>query len=1013
MRLKNLAVHLRRSIFFATLCGLHLAYAQGERPPVRLVHPGLDTINALVESKRYKEAIDRALSRAQRLKGKEDWEGYLSSMLRAAEIETFEVWKAKGFPDITITKDYRRPLHYLSEMYSVAGQYISSYPYLDANARFTQAVVYDLLNMPDTAEQMHLKALQQRTEVYGPDSREVADSYLWIGELYNWGLQRKELAKKYYLLAVPLQKKFLPESRYALGTAYYGLATIARKNFQFDEVETMARLYRSLYDDLPYEQAFAYQLVANMYFIQGDYEASMQTRKKSVEIYEASGFREDLMNGYANLSSDLRALGRYNEARKVLEKGLDIWERSRPRDTYHAKILYENLGDLYRMMKQFDSAEYYFDKAMESAVQMIGDKREEIASIYDARGRLFMDKGDYARALNDFQEMLSSVALSPGSVVANEANLLDEHSPYFYYVIAAYFNKGDALTQWYYQDNDVAHLEQALDNYKTAYRQIVVARQSIGDDLSKPFLMSNFAGSIERSIQCGSLLYALRKERKVFEAVLHFAEYTKYMNVVEALARAERANNSGIPKSLLVELEEVRSELNIKQRNRLASEGISADSTTKMNEELAGLINQRRELMARISRYPGNSRSGAGNLLIGLDEIQTNLASEEQLLEYYWGLDSVYVLSITNDFAGISSVPHTAGIDTLIASAYRTISGDPSFDPESARNYARATSGVYKLLLEPVLQRKRIIIVADGPLSLLPAEALVMSGEATTYTSFQELKYLVYDYDISYAYSSSIFFKNRTSQRSTIENVLAFSYSGKLEGDYVARRGHQEELPGTYVELEALTRLYDRVARFTDDGASKFNFINNTAGYDLIHLGVHGVGDQEVADNSRLIFKGDSTADSILYAYEIYNLNLDAGLVVLSACETGIGRNQTGEGVLSIARGFVYAGCPSVVMSLWEVPDIFTSSIITGFYEHLKAGKSVSTSLRNSKLQFLQESDMFTAHPAHWAAFVVNGQDLVFRKNSGGSYWLAALIVAIAAVGGFIWYRRARARKAA
>jgi hypothetical protein len=66
--LKNLAVHLRRSIFFATLCGLHLAYAQGERPPVRLVHPGLDTINALVESKRYKEAIDRALSRAQRLK---------------------------------------------------------------------------------------------------------------------------------------------------------------------------------------------------------------------------------------------------------------------------------------------------------------------------------------------------------------------------------------------------------------------------------------------------------------------------------------------------------------------------------------------------------------------------------------------------------------------------------------------------------------------------------------------------------------------------------------------------------------------------------------------------------------------------------------------------------------------------------------------------------------------------------------------------------------------------------
>src|SRR5690606_36144696 len=285
-------------------------------------HPELNAINSLVESKRYREAINHSLSGAREMRSRQDWEGYLSLMLRAAEIETFEVWKAKGFPEITITEDYRRPLRYLNEMYTTAGQHIGKYPYLEANALFTNAVVYDLLNMPGTAEQMHLEALRKRIRIYGPESREVADCYLWLGQLYNWGLQRKEQAERYYLMAVPLQKSFLPASRYALGTAYYGLASIARKNFQFDEAKTMADLYLSLYGDLPYEQAFAYQLVANMYSNQGNFEQSLLMRERSVEIYEASGFREDLISGYSNLSSDLRALGRFRESRNALQKGL-------------------------------------------------------------------------------------------------------------------------------------------------------------------------------------------------------------------------------------------------------------------------------------------------------------------------------------------------------------------------------------------------------------------------------------------------------------------------------------------------------------------------------------------------------------------------------------------------------------------------------------------------------------------------------------------------------------------
>jgi CHAT domain-containing protein len=223
--------------------------------------------------------------------------------------------------------------------------------------------------------------------------------------------------------------------------------------------------------------------------------------------------------------------------------------------------------------------------------------------------------------------------------------------------------------------------------------------------------------------------------------------------------------------------------------------------------------------------------------------------------------------------------------------------------------------------------------------------------------------------------------------------VLAFSYSNGADSPSFAQRGQQAELPGAFKELETLSRLFKNVRRFINTEASKSNFLNNASGYDIIHLAIHGIGDQEVADNSRLVFRGDSTAGEALYAYEIYNLKLDAELIVLSSCESGVGRNQTGEGMFSIARAFTYAGCPSLIISRWQVNDTFTSEIMTYFYENLDNNESISSSLRNAKLKFLNEADGLIAHPANWAAFVVNGQDATFHGKSPRWYWLFVAVL--------------------
>jgi CHAT domain-containing protein len=325
------------------------------------------------------------------------------------------------------------------------------------------------------------------------------------------------------------------------------------------------------------------------------------------------------------------------------------------------------------------------------------------------------------------------------------------------------------------------------------------------------------------------------------------------------------------------------------------------------------------------------------------------------------------------------------------------MSGTYSLKKEDIKKYSDASSVVYKNLFGPFIEKNNLIIIPDGLLSVISADALVVTPKNTA-TSYNNLDYAIFHHNISYAYSTSIYCKGRGIKKNKIENVLAFSYSDGIGGPSIALRNQQADLPGTFKELEALSRLFKNVKRFTNEQASKINFIRNTSGSDIIHLGVHGVGDEEVEDNARLIFRKDSLNDPELYAYEIYNLNLTAGLVVLSACESGLGRNQRGEGMFSIARAFTYAGCPASVMSLWKARDVFTADVMVQFYEHIHKGESVSNALRNAKLQFLKDADGPTAHPANWAAFVLNGHDMDFGQKANFRYaWyaVAALLLAI------------------
>ncbi len=196
-------------------------------------------------------------------------------------------------------------------------------------------------------------------------------------------------------------------------------------------------------------------------------------------------------------------------------------------------------------------------------------------------------------------------------------------------------------------------------------------------------------------------------------------------------------------------------------------------------------------------------------------------------------------------------------------------------------------------------------------------------------------------------------------------------------------------------ELEKISEIVSSDG-FYGEEATEGQFKVTALKYRILHIAAHAVFNDSSLLYSGLIFNKDDNSgeDGIFYTYELYNLRLNAELTVLSACNTGMGKLVNGEGIFSLARGFMYAGSPSVVMSLWSVDDRSTSLIMTDFYDGISGGSRIGNALRKAKLKYLEEANEITASPLYWAGMVSYGcQDPVTINDKSGFGVLHFIII--------------------
>jgi len=374
--------------------------------------------------------------------------------------------------------------------------------------------------------------------------------------------------------------------------------------------------------------------------------------------------------------------------------------------------------------------------------------------------------------------------------------------------------------------------------------------------------------------------------------------------------------------------------------------------------------------------------------------VRRRLGTEEALLEYALGKKRSFLFVVRRDSLDVYPLPPA---EELAAGVSAVRGGLQSPDRALWRHLIRSSADLYRQLVAPAEARlagvRRLIVVPDRELFYLPFETL-LAGVPADLTDPSELAphYLLTRWEVGYAPSATVMAQlqdlDRAPHSAAAPSLVAFADSrgGEGNGTVAQKRSAPEPsndwgaLPGARDEVRAIASLFpdDRVRVFEGRDATREEVRSAGRGR-WLHFAVHGDLDAEHPSLSGLIL-----ADGKLYARQIHDLHLDADLVVLSACQTGLGQQVWGEELIGLSRAFFYSGVPTVVMSLWKVADRSTAPLMVAMYRGLLAGEAPITALSRAKRSFLT-ADGEWIHPYFWAPFVVFGAPDGERGNDRGA----------------------------
>lgn len=468
---------------------------------------------------------------------------------------------------------------------------------------------------------------------------------------------------------------------------------------------------------------------------------------------------------------------------------------------------------------------------------------------------------------------------------------------------------------------------------------IVKDKSELDLEGSKIFYGDVVSEAVALGIEITYEMYAKSPSPEVMSNALRFFEVNKSSALLDGLRNEELVITFALPSELVDKEYDLKKKLTDLESTLSSSKKISE---IQANERL-DLINNLDSLK---KVYKGNyPEYFSSRSLSKVENISTYkkslLDSHTAIIEFFIDDDAIFILELFKDFEKFRKLEGEEKILERIRKIPQEIK-DQKIEIEGLDEIAN------KLLPEFQADISKIILITDGALNQLPFEILPYKGDL-----------LISQYAISYAGSVQLLdMQRKLKSRKTSWIGFAPVYQGNA-------------LPNNIKEVKGIANLQNGVTVLAEE-ATKQKFIDQTPGYGIIHLAAHGTLDNyNPANNS---FKFSGTIDNELKLSEIYGLNLSSDLAVLSACDTGNGKFEKGDGVMSMSRAFTYAGVSSTLTSLWKVPDRETAIIMKNFYKYLKLGNPKDEALKKAKLDYLNsQEDKILKAPFYWAGFIISG----------------------------------------
>jgi CHAT domain-containing protein len=762
-------------------------------------------------------------------------------------------------------------------------------------------------------------------------------------------------------------------------------------------------------DSLKYKEKIAdlYLSKGVIFFDQKEYFLAKKNYLKSKEIYSTLKNKKiENVTPLHNLANCEQAMGNFQSAKRYYSQTIELYEYFLKRQnslevSQRLGNTYTDLVNLCAQTREWNEGKQYYDLALKYTTEGWGTFfHPRLAELYRNRTRLSLGQGHFEESLVFNQKSLQ--ALLPDlktddpfvSVNLNEHGIKNKNS-----LLETLNQKAEIFMAKYEKGSgaDLKYLDAAFRNFKTLDTLITQIRQSYEAQGSQFELIEQTYPIYEKAITTALELFEKKQDFRYLESAYHFAAKNKAMVLLAGMQEEEAKVYSSIPEAL--KSTEKNLKRSIFQLESKIYQQAGATSDPGLRDSLFVLKRNYQKLIDRFElEHPDYyDLKYRFDKTISVEKLQSQMLQGHSVIEYFVGDDAIFIFTITKNNFNYESFSKPEEFDQILERFRNSME-----NPRNAENLFADSYQIYEWLVKPSLEKvagetaiEHLTFIPDGPLLQLSFDVLITAP-------FEQIPYyLLQKYPISYAYSNRLLFDD-ISRESAPNTFAGF---GLEYDDYTLTdlatyvNNPMSSLPLSRAlgpllfsddEVKEISELLDGHT-WINEAATREAFLENAGDYAILHLATHGVLNERYPMNSALIFtrQNDST-DYFLRAADLYGMELKAEMTVLSACNTGNGIVERGEGVRSLARAFAAAGCPSLVASLWNASDASTKKILVSFYENLEKGQTKAEAMRQAKLAYLKKAPPTYRAPYYWSHLSVIGESGeldVLNKPWWRKYW--------------------------